>query len=179
MKASGGAIRRLHPSPSCPFYASKPGKVSRPKFDGSGRLSSASAPLSRGVVRVVAVRGFAPLPFAFVLSSFSSFFEMVIRAATQRRQAVDRTTPALMQTCRQRAPSALSQTIRASSGFSIRSQSKHSSIRLIAAALGIICAEAPRPAQIELQLANGRCLRFPPTLEMATLMQVIRAVEAA
>jgi transposase len=42
-----------------------------------------------------------------------------------------------------------------------------------------ICAEAPRPAQIELQLANGRCLRFDPTLEMATLTQVIRAVEAA
>jgi transposase len=42
-----------------------------------------------------------------------------------------------------------------------------------------ICAEAPRPAQIELQLANGRCLRFDPTLEMATLTHVIRAVEAA
>ena len=42
-----------------------------------------------------------------------------------------------------------------------------------------ICAEAPRPAQIELQLANGRCLRFDPTLEMARLTQVIRAVEAA
>jgi hypothetical protein len=77
------------------------------------------------------------LPLPFDLSSFSSFFEMVRRAATQRRQAVDRTTPALMQTCRQRAPSARSHTIRASSGFSIRSQSKHSSIRLMAAALGI------------------------------------------
>ncbi len=42
-----------------------------------------------------------------------------------------------------------------------------------------ICAEAPHPAQIELQLVNGRCLRFNPTLEMATLVQVIRAVEAA
>lgn len=40
-------------------------------------------------------------------------------------------------------------------------------------------AEAARPAQIELQLANGRCLRFDPTLEMATLTQVIRAVEGA
>ena len=39
--------------------------------------------------------------------------------------------------------------------------------------------EAARPAQIELQLANGRCLRFDPTLEMATLSQVIRAVEGA
>ena len=38
--------------------------------------------------------------------------------------------------------------------------------------------EATRPAQIELRLANGRCLRFDPTLEMATLTQVIRAVEA-
>lgn len=27
-----------------------------------------------------------------------------------------------------------------------------------------ICAEAPRPAQIELQLGNGRCLRFDPAL---------------
>lgn len=39
--------------------------------------------------------------------------------------------------------------------------------------------EAARPAQIELQLANGRCLRFDPALEAVTLMQVIRAVEAA
>ena len=39
--------------------------------------------------------------------------------------------------------------------------------------------EAARPAPIELQLANGRCLRFDPTLEMATLSQVIRAVEGA
>ena len=39
--------------------------------------------------------------------------------------------------------------------------------------------EAAFPAQIELQLANGRCLRFDPTLEMATLTQLIRAVEAA
>ncbi len=43
----------------------------------------------------------------------------------------------------------------------------------------MMCADAPRPAQIELQLANGRCLRFDPTLEMARLTQVIRAVEAA
>jgi transposase len=39
--------------------------------------------------------------------------------------------------------------------------------------------EAARLAQIELQLANGRCLRFDSTLEMATLTQVIRAVEGA
>jgi len=39
--------------------------------------------------------------------------------------------------------------------------------------------EAARPAQIELQLANGRCLRFDPALDAVTLMQVIRAVEAA
>lgn len=39
--------------------------------------------------------------------------------------------------------------------------------------------EAARPAQIELQLANGRCLRFDSTLEMATLTQLVRAVEAA
>lgn len=39
--------------------------------------------------------------------------------------------------------------------------------------------EAARPVQIELQLASGRCLRFDPTLEVATLTRVIRAVEAA
>lgn len=42
-----------------------------------------------------------------------------------------------------------------------------------------ICAEAPRPAQIELQLRYGRCLRFDPTLDAVTLTHVIRAVEAA
>lgn len=40
-------------------------------------------------------------------------------------------------------------------------------------------AEAARPARIELKLANGRCLCFDPTMEMATLTQVIRAVEGA
>lgn len=39
--------------------------------------------------------------------------------------------------------------------------------------------EAARPAQIELQLANGRCLRFDPALDAVTLTHVIRAVEAA
>jgi transposase len=39
--------------------------------------------------------------------------------------------------------------------------------------------EAERPAQIDLQLANGRCLRFDPALDAVTLTQVIRAVEAA
>ncbi|WP_415182515.1 IS66-like element accessory protein TnpA [Phaeovulum sp.] len=38
---------------------------------------------------------------------------------------------------------------------------------------------APRSAQIELQLANGRRLRFEPSLDATTLTQVIRAVEAA
>jgi hypothetical protein len=68
--------------------------VSRPKFNASGRLSDAFAALSRGFAPPVAARGFAPFAFPFVLSSLSSFFEMVISAATQRRQAVDRTTPA-------------------------------------------------------------------------------------
>ncbi|MDP1667440.1 IS66-like element accessory protein TnpA [Phaeovulum sp.] len=40
-------------------------------------------------------------------------------------------------------------------------------------------AEARRPARIELQLANGRCLRFDPGLEASTLTQLIRAVEGA
>lgn len=38
---------------------------------------------------------------------------------------------------------------------------------------------ALRPAQVELQLANGRCLRFDPALDAMTLKQVIRAVEGA
>ncbi|MDK8872358.1 transposase [Paracoccus sp. SSJ] len=38
---------------------------------------------------------------------------------------------------------------------------------------------ARRPAQVELQLANGRCLRFDPALDAMTLKQVIRVVEAA
>lgn len=44
---------------------------------------------------------------------------------------------------------------------------------------GGIRAEAPRFAQIELQLANGRCLRFDQGVDAATLMRLIRAVEAA
>ena len=40
-------------------------------------------------------------------------------------------------------------------------------------------AVARRPAQIELQLANRRCLRLVPALEAATLTQLIRAVEGA
>jgi transposase len=36
-----------------------------------------------------------------------------------------------------------------------------------------------RPALIELQLANGRCLRFDPMLEAAALTRLIRVVEAA
>lgn len=43
----------------------------------------------------------------------------------------------------------------------------------------VTTSEAPRPPQIELKLANGRCLRFAPSLDAATLTQVIRAVEAA
>lgn len=41
------------------------------------------------------------------------------------------------------------------------------------------CADAPRPVQIDLQLASGRCLRFDPALDAITLTRVIRAVEAA
>jgi hypothetical protein len=63
---------------------------------------------------------------------------IVRRDAAHRRHAVVRTTPARQQTCRQRTPSAPSQTIRASSGSRISSQSKHSFIRVIAAALGTI-----------------------------------------
>ena len=43
----------------------------------------------------------------------------------------------------------------------------------------IASPEAWRPAQIELQLAKGRCLRFEPGLEASTLKQLIRAVEGA
>ena len=38
---------------------------------------------------------------------------------------------------------------------------------------------APGSVQVELHLANGRCLRFDPNLDPSTLRQVIRAVEAA
>jgi len=36
-----------------------------------------------------------------------------------------------------------------------------------------------RPVLIELQLANGRCLRFDPMLDAAALTRLIRVVEAA
>ena len=36
-----------------------------------------------------------------------------------------------------------------------------------------------RPALIEVQLANGRCLRFDPMLDAAALTRLIRVVEAA
>lgn len=36
-----------------------------------------------------------------------------------------------------------------------------------------------RPALIELQLANGRCLRFDPMLDTTTLTRLIRVVETA
>lgn len=36
-----------------------------------------------------------------------------------------------------------------------------------------------RPVLIELQLANGRCLRFDPMLDTTTLTRLIRVVEAA
>jgi transposase len=39
--------------------------------------------------------------------------------------------------------------------------------------------EAESSAQIELQLANGRCLRFDQGVDAGTLTQLIRAVEAA
>ena len=35
-----------------------------------------------------------------------------------------------------------------------------------------------RPVLIELQLANGRCLRFDPMLDTTTLTRLIRVVEA-
>lgn len=44
---------------------------------------------------------------------------------------------------------------------------------------GGVRATVPRVAQIELQLASGRCLRFDPVLDMTTLTQLIRAVEGA
>lgn len=42
-----------------------------------------------------------------------------------------------------------------------------------------VSAGAVRTAQIELQLANDRCLRFDQGLDAAALMQLIRVVEAA
>ena len=40
-------------------------------------------------------------------------------------------------------------------------------------------AEEWRPARIELQLANGRCLRFDLSLDATTLTHLIRVVEGA
>jgi transposase len=53
--------------------------------------------------------------------------------------------------------------------------------RVVEVPMGAVIAspEAWRPAQIELQLAKGRCLRFDPGLEASTLKQLIRAVEGA
>jgi len=41
------------------------------------------------------------------------------------------------------------------------------------------CSYARHPAQIELKLARGRCLRFGPALDATKLTQLIRAVEGA
>lgn len=49
----------------------------------------------------------------------------------------------------------------------------------LAEPLAVPHTEAPHPARIELQLARGRCLRFDPGMDMATLTQLIRAVEGA
>ena len=49
----------------------------------------------------------------------------------------------------------------------------------LAAPPGGIRAEAPRFAQIEVQLVNGRSLRFDQGVDATTLMQLIQAVEAA
>lgn len=49
----------------------------------------------------------------------------------------------------------------------------------LAMPIAVTHAEAGRSAQIELQLANGRCLRLDPALDAMTLTHVIRAVEAA
>jgi hypothetical protein len=107
--------------------------MSRLKFNVFCGLSGVLTTLSRGIVR--GSSGTLSLRFDFVCEF--SFFAIVKSAAAHRRQAFDRTTPARMQTCRQRIPSARSQTMRASSGAISISQSKHSSIRVIAAALGV------------------------------------------
>ena len=86
--------------------------MSRLKFNVFCGLFDVLATLSRAFARVSSGTLSLRADFAWEFS----FFAIVKRAATQRRQAVDRTTPARMQTCRQRMPSARSQTIRASSG---------------------------------------------------------------
>ena len=88
--------------------------MSRLKFNVFSGLSCVLATLSRGIAR--GSSGTLSLRFDFVLKF--SFFAIVNSAAAQRRQAFDRTTPARMQTCRQRMPSARNQTMRASSGRS-------------------------------------------------------------
>jgi transposase len=49
---------------------------------------------------------------------------------------------------------------------------------LVAASVPAAAAPAA-PTPIELRLANGRCLRFDPTVDTITLKRLIRAVEAA
>ena len=49
----------------------------------------------------------------------------------------------------------------------------------LAAPAPMTVAEERRPAQIELHLANDRCLRFDPALDATTLTQLIRVVEGA
>ena len=115
------------------MYASDLGEMSRLKCNVFCGLFCVLTTLSRGIAR--GSSGTLRLHFDFVLEF--SFFAIVKSAAAQRRYAVDRTTSGRMQTCRQRMPSARSQTMRASSGAISISQSKHSSIRVIAAALGI------------------------------------------
>ncbi len=42
-----------------------------------------------------------------------------------------------------------------------------------------VAPAAPHLSRIELQLANGRCLRFDPALDTGTLTRLIRIVETA
>lgn len=111
--------------------------MSRLKFNVFCGLSCVFTTLWRGIAPGVAGDLSGALSLRFVFALEFSFFAIVKSAAAQRRQAVYRTTPARMQTCRQRMRSARSQTILASWGSISISKSKHSSMRVIAAALGI------------------------------------------
>ena len=110
--------------------------LSRPKFDVFSRHNNVPDPLSSGLTTFLSVDLFGALALRPVFSSAFKCLAMVRRDAAHRRHAVDRTTPARMQTCRHRTPSARSQTIRASSGSSQASQPIQSSIRWISRALG-------------------------------------------
>jgi len=128
--------------------------LSRLKFDVFARHNNVPDPLSSGLTTVLFAALFGALGFRPDFSNAFRCLAMVRSDAAHRRHAVDRTTPARMQTCHQRTPSARSQTIRASSGSSQASQPMQSSIRWISRALGTTRIRTRRSPEIVLKSQN-------------------------